>query len=374
VSFEDVSMFGWGEGHRTPGLPQMVLAVVALLGQIASAEDPFARPKAGDPGRGVLSEQNWRRVDEAVDRGLEFLSTQQRADGSFNAPDLGQPGITSLCVLAFLARGHVPQEGTYGEQVARAIEFVLESQQNNGLLFDLPIGAVWQYGTPTHTAMYNHAIAGLMLGEVYGMTDPALKRNPVDDGAGRYVGDLSGMRSDADLSITAWQLMFLRSARNAEFEVPKEYIDEAMAYVRRSFEPKRGSFTYCRVPPGNYVSRAMAGSGIVSLSLGGEHETDIAKQAGNWILEHPFRRYNEVEHGQERYSVYYCSQAMFQLGDDFWARFFPRLVELLLENQQRDGSWPPELHRDGNFGNAYTTALMVLSLTPPYQILPIYQR
>jgi hypothetical protein len=29
---------------------------------------------------------------------------------------------------------------------------------------------------------------------------------------------------------------------------------------------------------------------------------------------------------------------------------------------------------DGPYGSAYTTALAILALTPPYQILPIYQR
>jgi hypothetical protein len=47
---------------------------------------------------------------------------------------------------------------------------------------------------------------------------------------------------------------------------------------------------------------------------------------------------------------------------------------VLVEHQEADGSWPPEGNRDGMFGDSYTTALVVLSLTPPYQLLPIYQR
>ena len=39
-----------------------------------------------------------------------------------------------------------------------------------------------------------------------------------------------------------------------------------------------------------------------------------------------------------------------------------------------DGSWDAESNRDGQFGNVYTTALAVLALTPPYQLLPIHQR
>jgi hypothetical protein len=181
------------------------------------------------------------------------------------------------------------------------------------------------------------------------------------------------LRAESDLSVTTWQLMFLRSARNAEFEVPAEAIEEAMAYVHRAFSPQDGAFSYQQ---GRRTNRAMAGSGIISLSLAGEHQSEMAKSAGQWVLGHPFHRYNRVEHHEERYhySAYYCSQAMFQLGDEYWSRFFPPFQRVLVEHQQADGSWPRESNKDGVFGSSYTTALVILSLTPPYQLLPIYQR
>jgi hypothetical protein len=50
-------------------------------------------------------------------------------------------------------------------------------------------------------------------------------------------------------------------------------------------------------------------------------------------------------------------------------------VRTVLANQERDGSWPAESHfNDAPFGNAYTTALMVMSLGAPNQFLPIFQR
>ena len=65
---------------------------------------------------------------------------------------------------------------------------------------------------------------------------------------------------------------------------------------------------------------------------------------------------------------------MFQLGGDYWSKFYPPLMKTLVEHQRPDGSWDRESASDGVYGNAYTTALAILSLTPPYQILPIYQR
>jgi hypothetical protein len=74
------------------------------------------------------------------------------------------------------------------------------------------------------------------------------------------------------------------------------------------------------------------------------------------------------------YSVFYCSQAMLQLGGEYWAGFYPTMVKTMLANQSREGSWDRESREDMVFGNHYTTALTVLALTAPHQILPIFQR
>ena len=51
------------------------------------------------------------------------------------------------------------------------------------------------------------------------------------------------------------------------------------------------------------------------------------------------------------------------------------MVEVILANQDQDGAWEAESHTsDHKFGNAYTTALMVLSLGAPNQLLPVLQR
>jgi hypothetical protein len=121
----------------------------------------------------------------------------------------------------------------------------------------------------------------------------------------------------------------------------------------------------------------MVGAGILSLAMAGQHQTRIAQRAGDWLLLRPFQRFGETVGGGDRffYSVYYCSQAMAQLGGRYWKQFFPSLVNVLLQSQQSTGEWPPEpVGSDRTFGNTYTTAMAVLSLTPPLQLLPVYQR
>ncbi|MHC4441822.1 MAG: prenyltransferase/squalene oxidase repeat-containing protein [Planctomycetota bacterium] len=381
------------------------ILLVNIIGVPALAEDASI-PKVStrphkQPSREILSPQEWAGVDRSIDRALAWIATQQNRNGSFKTIDVGQPAITNLCVMAFLARGHLPGEGPYGGKIEKGIDFVMSCQKPDGLLSLVQPGPerIVRPHSASHTAAYNHAISALMLCEVYGMTgkekslrlrlaiERAIhftrtqqivpKRNKVDRGGWRYVRRRDP--SDSDLSITAWQLMFLRSAKNAGFEIPVKFIDEAMAYIHRCFDRQRNTFMYGLIGRDRVVTRAMAGAGILSLSLGGMHETPMAKAAGEWILHHPFDRYNKVVNKYDRfhYSAYYCSQAMYQLGGRYWEQFYPTLVHTMLNNQNPEGSWHLEASgfgEDGRYGNVYTTALTVLALSTPYQLLPIYQR
>ncbi|MCA9077962.1 MAG: terpene cyclase/mutase family protein [Planctomycetaceae bacterium] len=327
-----------------------------------------------------------------MDRGLEFLSRHQNLDGSIDAPPLGQPAVTSFGVIAFLGRGHVPGEGRYGDLLSRAIDYVLTKQQPDGLFCDLPKGRQWNiYGA------YHHPISGLMLGEVYGMTqsprqerirqaiDRALaysrKRQTAftepeeERGGWRY---LLLDECNAALSSTAWELMFDRSARNAEFDVPQEYVDEAIAFVKRCYVPQMGTFSYgLSSYRRKQFSRSMAGAGILSLSLAGEHRSEMAMQTASFVLSHPFDDFNRGNLTREDryfYGAYYCSQAMFQLGGEHWQKFYPGLLKTFFENQLENGAWPREANKDEHLGFCYSTSFALLALTPPYQLLPIYQR
>jgi hypothetical protein len=65
---------------------------------------------------------------------------------------------------------------------------------------------------------------------------------------------------------------------------------------------------------------------------------------------------------------------MYQLGGRHWEEFFPQAARTLLADQERDGSWPAKGRRDAQFGDAYTTALSILSLGAANQLEPIFQR
>ena len=345
----------------------------------------------------VIPEALRQQIRGSTDRALRWIASRQQSDGSFPTAETGQPAVTSLCVLAFLANGYLPGDGPYGDSLNRAIDYVIAKQQGNGLICAQKIAAYVATNNSAHTAHYNHAISGLMLAEVYGMVDPkrsakihevlekaidyALriqlkpKRHAVDKGGWRYAQMWT--QSDSDLTVTSWHLIFLRSARNAGFDIPAERIDMAMEFVKRCYDARAETFVYCLMPGERVQTRAMAGAGIVALSMGGLHDTDMARKAGHWLLRQRFDQYGNISsQGQDRYhySLLYASMAMFQLGGDYWNQFFPRAMATLLANQSPEGSWRAEAYTDSIFGNVYTTALCVLAMNTPNQLLPIFQR
>jgi hypothetical protein len=378
-----------------------VILILLLLLSCGAARVAGPGPPAGEATNALraslpdaLSPAQWRRMGDSVDRALAWLATQQAADGSFPTYPSGQPAATSLCVLAFLSRGHQPGVGPYGERLNRAIDFVVSCQMPDGLFsYEVP-GPVYQVRQASHTASYNHGISGLMLGEVYGQVTGRraekvkaaiekalaftlqLQQRPklaVDKGGWRYLRILT--EADSDISVTAWQVMFLRSAKNSEFDVPPQPVEQAMAYVGRCWDPKTGMFFYA-LPGASYgSSRGMTAAAIVTLSMGGQHDSPMALAAGDWLAAHPAQKPGDVMGIYDKfiYSAYYSSQAAAQLGGRYWQRIYPPIVDLLLSYQSAKGSWPAEA-RLVEFGDGLTTAFAVLALTPAYQLLPIYQR
>ena len=176
--------------------------------------------------------------------------------------------------------------------------------------------------------------------------------------------------------------MFLRSAKNAGFDVPKKSIDAAVKYVRKCFlkDKDRQIYVYM-VGVREASTRAMAGAGVLAMSHAGKHKSKQALTAGEWILKHDFKEYNKDKpiYGAHwapdryHYGCFMCTHGMFQLGGKYWRQFFPPVVQTLLTHQQDDGSWPPEKY-DKQFGSCYSTSLCVLSLSVSDQLLPIFQR
>ncbi len=170
---------------------------------------------------------------------------------------------------------------------------------------------------------------------------------------------------DSDISVTGWQIMALRAAKNVGCDVPPSAIDSAVEYVKRCQDPYSGGFRYT---PGGGVTVPCTGTSILCLAVCGQKVKQMPEttKAGTFLLRSP----PTWGSGHFFYSIYYCSQACFQLGGNYWEGFRPKMHAVLLPNQAANGSW----NGSEGQGPGYATAMGVLALTVEYRFLPIYQR
>jgi hypothetical protein len=274
--------------------------------------------------------------------------------------------------MAFLSAGNVPGEGPYGKTLEKAIRGVIKMQAANGLI-----------ASDAGHEMYHHGICTLMLAETAGMTQGPLAADvkkalekavaivlqaqrkgtsPADPHKGGWRYRIAAY--DSDISVTGWQIMALRAAKNVGCDVPPEAIDNAVAYVKRCQDPYSGAFRYT---PGGGPTTPCTGTSILCLAVTGKGIKQLpeAIKGGNYLMRVP-PRWGE---GHFFYSIYYCSQACFQLGGNYWEFFRPKLHQILLQHQAANGSWPGDSH-----GPNYSTSMGILALTVEYRFLPIYQR
>ncbi len=341
---------------------------VAIAG-LASSALPILKPSACqadafDPRRDLDSLYN-EKVDRSVRRGLDLLLTRQKADGTFSTEQQGKwAGICALGGMALLSRGVRPGLGTAGEALARTRDYVLGCVQSNGFVSS---------DQTSHGPMYGHGFGTLFLAEVYGqdhhrdlrekllLAVRLIIRSQNASGGWRY----NPSPSDADLSVTACQMMALRAARNAGLEVPKKTIDAAVGYIRRSQNPD-GGFMY-QVTGGS--SRfPLTAAAVVALYSAGIYEGEEIQLAIEYIRKHASEN---MKPGRDKfffYAHYYSSQVFWHIGGNAWTQWYSGLKKALLPAQNAQGGW-----FDFN-STEYATAMACLILNMPRTLLPIFQR
>ncbi|MFM7107261.1 MAG: hypothetical protein ACKOZU_01420, partial [Planctomycetaceae bacterium] len=388
------------DGPASTGLkPPERIAVVPLPpeSRVRDVAEAFARRgrDARDPRR---SDPRVRRVDEVIDRGLAFLARAQQADGRWSlgrfagsapadAPELtSDTAATGLALLAFLGAGHDHFDGPHRDTVRRGLEFLLAVQKPDGDLYlpadELSNSCAW---------LYSHGIASIALCEAVGMTgDPlvrpaaaracgfiAASRHP-GRGGWRYIP-----RGDADLSVSGWMLVALRSGALAGVETDPRALDGVRTLLQAAAtadDPTRYSYN-----PRKPDQRAGEASGLCMTAVGalmrlhtGARPDDPRVAAAARML--AARRPTYDDRGRDSYLWYYASQVLVHTGGSGWDDWYAALVDALAGAQEtagpRAGSWDPlgpHPDRWGRWGGrVYVTALHLLALEVPDRRLPTY--
>ena len=259
------------------------------IGGYSGSKGPSGRFGRGGGGGGPVGDTTrsgpTARTEAAVLEGLRWLVRHQNADGSWGADTLRErcnpkhpciaadiavganfnEGLTGLALLAFLGAGirhdskltvvdtAMGREHSLGETVKRGLLWLVNRQKEDGS---------FSAGRPF---MYNEALATMALTEAYGLSRNryfedaaergvrflvnAQKRSPSDDGlwGWRYEskaeldaalarGEIDDAtyfveKSNADISVTGWVIMALKSAAISGIEVPPEVLQGGLRYA-----------------------------------------------------------------------------------------------------------------------------------------------
>lgn len=358
---------------------------------------PRERPEPAPP-------RSREQVAAAIDRGIRFLLTDQRPDGSWGSAEQTKdlniyapvPGahqafraaVTSLAVAALI------ETGDKSDSVQAAID-----RGQNWLLDNLPklrrnsadaLYNIWAHGYGIHAlvrleqrrpddADLNERIRTAIAGQI-----ELLERYAsVDGGWGYYDFRAHTQRpaSDSTSFMNAAVLVVLWEARELKVDVPQKLVDRAIAATLRQRKPD-GTFLYGEYlkwhpmmdinRPGGSLGRTQACN--VALRLwGNELITDEIET--RW-LDYLFARNLWLDLGRKRpvphssfYAVagyfyyfghYYAALAIEQLPAGERARHYDQLVARLLPLQEKDGSWwdYPLYNYHQQYGTAF--ALMAL--------------
>ena len=375
------------------GVPGRHLAAQGVKAEAKQGAKQGAKPEAKGARPGTPTLTIPASTARAVEKGLSYLAMHQNPDGSwmdrvgrkvhmtYRGTVAPHVGVTGLAGIAFLAHGVLPGQGSAGfvmkngrkisycDVLEKALEYVMSR-----------VSAANGFISANGSRMYSHAFATLFLAEVYGTgsyRDAEKVRRSLKNAIRLIVNAQNaegGWRyrpgaQDSDMSITVCQVMALRAARNAGVEVPLGTIQRAVNYVKKSFVPGVGAFTYqLGLEFRGVHSRwtpALTAAGVTTLYSAGEYDAFQINEGLRYILrERPMR-------GEARYTFdyyyfqYYAVQAAFQKGGTYWERWYDSIRQDLLLLQESDGRWTDLV------GANYATAMASIILQYPNQYLPI---
>lgn len=320
-------------------------------------------------------------ASQAIDKGLSFLLSAQRDDGSWAPGEADEYAIavTSLSLMAFMSRAEFPGSGPNGKALTRAKNWLLKKAK------EAPDGFLG-------TTMYEHGLATMALTELWGMTrekeDDAviqaaieaavdvILRSQTPKGGWRYHPTPA---KGEDTSVTVTVFVGLASAQQAGFYVPNETIAKVITYFKSAVSQKTGGFHYYVGEVARDDSIACTGGGAYAAQLAGARGSKMVLDALRSLTERsPGVFKMQMEHFY--YGHYYAIHAMVQAGDKYYAEWYPQIRDALIARQLRNGSWPisPITNRgrkEGGIKSAgYETPMAIIILATPHHYIPIYQR
>src|SRR3954471_16978140 len=228
-----------------------------------------------------------KEYQETVKKGLAWMAKNQFKDGHWEGVN-GQYAVsmTALGGMSLLCEGSTIREGKYRDNIRRAVNWLMDRVQPNGLI-----------GNPTSQAeggryMYGHGFGLLFLACVVGEEENAKRRERLvqllekackysldaqtNRGGWGYVSAKDGSNFDEG-SVTITQVQALRAARNAGIVVPKSIIDKAQEYLKNC-TTGGGGVIYSLQSGGGGERPPLTAAAVACMFNSGEYNAELPKK------------------------------------------------------------------------------------------------
>jgi len=312
-------------------------------------------------------------IKRRIERGMSYLLRTQNRDGSwYNMGGWGSypTAMTALAGTALLMKGSTATRGPEARAIRKATNFLVRAARPNGLLSTQGEGS----------SMHGHGFAMLFLAQVYGMEEDAATGRRIHDVLTRAVrltersqsragGWLYSPDQDGDEgSVTVTQIQGLRACRDAGIQVNPNTVKKAVRYIERSANPD-GGIRY-RMSGGGGSRPPISAAAVATLYNAGRYDSPLALKCLAFCDRSiPLHGGSGGGWGHFYYTHLYFAQAKYVRGGREWTRYYRAISGRLASSQSSDGSWMGD-----HVGTSYGTALAVIILSLPYQLVPIYQR
>ena len=330
-----------------------------------------ASRKAGEVVQSRTLVNQRRLVQDALDKGLRYLSSRQQSGGAIGVRY--KVAVSSLAGLAVLGAGHLPGQGPHSPTLMGCLRYLEGIGRTSGYLNESGDG---------ESRMHGHCYAILFLTQLAG-TLPKEKElsvtrliesgvqvieNAQSSEGGWYYSARNNDKDEASVTVCALQAM--RAARNVGAHVDSFRIKQALRYVKRC-QHSDGSVAYSLKEPGRRTF-ALTAAAVSTLNAAGVYESPELHKGLRFLhrrlAKHPKAPWRVAENEYPYYANLYAAQAFHQDDGEVWHEWYPAIRKQLLSTQRQDGSWA------SNFGDEYGTAMALLILEVPLGYLPIFQR
>lgn len=310
--------------------------------------------------------------EDAVIKTLNWLKATQKADGSW---DNQHPvAMTGLALLVFFGHCETPHSAEYGENVLKAITYMVNvGLQNDGMLTNKDATNIqW---------VYDHGIATYALAEAYTFCSQVNVKIPDLDLVTKKAGDriMQGQAdsggwvykfassNDGDNSVGFWQIQALKACKHTGLWTDSKFkptIRKAHAWLEK-VQGQNGAIGY---RSNSATSPGLTGGGVLAFQMWDEGRSRAAKKGIEYLAKNT--KFEWGEESANLYYHYYHAQAMINHGGREWVDYNLLFRDKLLKVQNPDGTWTQAGIKHGPVSTHMAACLSALMLEVYYRFLP----